>query len=41
MEQKLINDIILTSLNFDQYYFDHKEKIKGQQDREYYAKMEY
>lgn len=41
MEQKLINDLVLTSPNFEQYYFDHKEEIRGQQKREYYAKMEH
>lgn len=39
MEQKLINDLVLTSPNFDQYYFEHKDGIKGQQDRELSAKM--
>lgn len=41
MEQQLINDLVLTSPNFDQYYFDNKNEIKEQQDREYDAKMEY
>lgn len=31
MEQKLINDLVLTSPNFDQYYFDHKNEIASQQ----------
>lgn len=41
MEQKLINDLVLTSPNFDQYYFDHKDEIKSQQDRELSIKMEH
>lgn len=41
MEQKLINDLVLTSPNFDQYYFDHKDEIKEQQDRDLRAKMEH
>lgn len=41
MEQKLINDLVLTSPNFDQYYFDHKDEIQGQQSRELSAKMEH
>lgn len=39
MKQKLLNDLVLTSPNFDQYYFDHKEDIKEQQYREYSEKM--
>lgn len=39
MEQKLINDLVLTSPNFNQYYFDHKDEIQEQQDRELNAKM--
>ncbi|MBD5116504.1 MAG: hypothetical protein HDT48_03185 [Ruminococcaceae bacterium] len=41
MKQKLINDLVLTSPNFDQYLFDHKDEIKGQQDRKYRAAMEH
>ena len=38
-EQKLIEELVLTSPNFDQYYFDNKENIHGQQSREYNAAM--
>lgn len=31
MEQKLIKDLVFTSPNFDQYYFDHKDEIASQQ----------
>ena len=31
MEQKLIKDLVLTSPNFDQYYFDNKDRIQGEQ----------
>lgn len=41
MEQKLIKDLVFTSPNFDQYLFDHKDEIKGQQDRQYRATMEH
>ena len=41
MEKKLINDLVLTSPNFDQYYFDHKDEIKEQKDREYSSKIAY
>ena len=37
MEQKLIEDLVKPSPNFDQWYFDHKEEIKDEQDRRYYA----
>ena len=40
MKQKLINDLVLTSPNFDQYLFDHKDEIKSQKDRQYRAAME-
>ena len=30
MEEKLINDLVLPSPNFDQYYFDHREEIHSQ-----------
>lgn len=39
MEQQLVNDLVLTSPNFDQYFFDHKEEIKAEKDRDYYTKM--
>lgn len=29
MEQKLIKDLVLTSPNFDQYYFEHKDEIRN------------
>ena len=31
MKQKLINDLVLNSPNFDQYYFDHSDEIHHQQ----------
>lgn len=39
MRQKLIKDLVLTSSNFDQYYFDNAIVIKGQKDAEFNAKM--
>ena len=39
MKQKLIQDLVLTSPNFDQYYFDNAINIKGQKDAEFNAKM--
>lgn len=41
MKQKLIKDLVLTSPNFDQYLFDHKDEIKSQKDRQYRAAMEH
>lgn len=41
MEQKLIRDLVLTSPNFDQYYFDNAMNIKGQKDDEFNAKMDH
>lgn len=39
MKQKLIQDLVLTSPNFDQYYFDNAINIKGQKDDAFNAKM--
>ena len=39
MKQKLIEDLVKTSPNFDQYYFDNAINIKGLRDAEYNAKM--
>jgi hypothetical protein len=41
MKQKLIEELVLTSTNFDQYYFDNAKNIKGQKDNEFNAKMEH
>lgn len=41
MEQKLINDLVLTSPNFDQYYFDHKDEIEEQIDMQFEAIFEH
>ena len=38
-EQKVIQDLVLTSNNFDQYYFDNAINIKGQKHKEFQAKM--
>ena len=40
MEEKLINDLVLPSPNFDQYYFDHREEINMQQHMEMDAILE-
>ena len=39
MEQKLLEELVFTSPNFDQYYFDNAINIKGQQDAAYNAMM--
>lgn len=39
MKQKLIQELVLPSANFDQYYFDNAINIKGQRDDEFQAKM--
>ena len=39
MKQKLIEDLVKTSPNFDQYYFDNAINIKGQKDEAFNAKM--
>lgn len=39
MEQKLIEDLVKTSPNFDQYYFDNAINIKGQKDEAFNAKI--
>lgn len=41
MKQKLIEELVLTSTNFDQYYFDNAKNIKGQKDNEFNAKMQH
>lgn len=41
MEQKLIHDLVLTSPNFDQYYFDNKDDIQLQQRQETRAMLEH
>lgn len=41
MQEKLINDLVLTSPNFDQYYFDNKDEIQLQQNMELSAKMQH
>ena len=41
MEQKLIHDLVLTSPNFDQYYFDNKGDIQLRQWEEDRAMMEH
>lgn len=40
MQQKLINNLVLISPNFDQYYFEHKDEIKNHQDKELSVKIE-
>lgn len=37
MEQKLIEDLVKPSPNFDQWYFDHKEEIRAEQNLKYRA----
>ena len=39
MKQKLIEDLVKTSPNFDQYYFDNAINIKGQKDEAFNAKI--
>ena len=39
MKQKLIEDLVKPSPNFDQYYFDNAINIKGQKDEAFNAKM--
>lgn len=39
MKQKLIEDLVKTSSNFDQYYFDNAINIKGQKDESFNAKI--
>ena len=41
MEQKLIEDLVITSPNFDQYYFDNRNNIRTQQIMEDIAREEY
>ena len=41
MEQKLIQDLVLTSPNFDQYYFDNKDEIHEQHRSIFEANMAY
>ena len=41
MKQKLVEDLVLTSPNFDQYYFDNREEIQTQQIMEDLARQEY
>jgi len=41
MEHKLIEELVKTSPNFDQYYFDNAINIKGQKDDAFNAKMEH
>ena len=41
MEQKLINDLVLTSPNFDQYYFDNKDRIQDEQREKNWAMLEH
>ena len=39
MKKKLIEELVFTSPNFDQYYFDNAINIKGQKDAEFNAAM--
>ena len=39
MKQKLIEDLVKTSPNFDKYYFDNAINIKGQKDEAFNAKI--
>ncbi len=39
MKQKLLEELVFTSPNFDQYYFDNAINIKGQKDDAFNAKM--
>ena len=39
MKQKLLEELVFTSPNFDKYYFDNAINIKGQLDDDYNAKM--
>lgn len=39
MEHKLIEDLVKTSSNFDQYYFDNAINIKGRKDEAFNAKI--
>ena len=39
MKQKLLEELVFTSPNFDQYYFDNAINIKGLRDAEFNAKM--
>ena len=39
MKQKLLEELVFTSPNFDQYYFDNAINIKGLRDAEFDAKM--
>lgn len=41
MKHKLIEELVKTSPNFDQYYFDNAINIKGQKDGAFNAKMEH
>ena len=40
-KKKLIQDLVLVSPNFDQYYFDNAINIKAQKDDAFCAKMEH
>lgn len=41
MKQKLLEELVFTSPNFDQYYFDNAINIKGQKHSEIQAKIEH
>lgn len=41
MEHELIEELVKTSPNFDQYYFDNAINIKGQKDDAFNAKMKH
>ncbi len=41
MRHKLIEELVKTSPNFDQYYFDNAINIKGQKDDAFNAKMQH
>lgn len=41
MKQKLVQDLVLTSPNYDQYYFDNAINIKGQKDADFNTKMQH
>lgn len=41
MKQKLIQDLVLTSPNFNQYYFDNAINIKEQKDDAFNTKTDY
>ncbi|MFG6358370.1 MAG: hypothetical protein K1W26_16365 [Acetatifactor sp.] len=41
MKQKLIEELVFTSQNFDQYYFDNAIDIKGQKEDIFKAKIDH